>query len=278
MRTIFMLPLALFIACDGEATQTGSQASSISCQQTIDCIARGGTCQAGECAADNQCTTDADCAAGVCAPDPDFGGLCHDGGPTPPTPLPMWSCVGGQDCPLGQGCASDGFCHVDGECASDGDCAAGQLCYKSADSATGICDGARPATNPYCRSDAQGACRSLCYSDGTCGSGLSCVGDFCHWDDECISDSDCSPNHLCGSYFEQGFSTCSPDPDPQCVVAPDGACRWACWNSSDCILGGGCEPDGFCHGSNECDNISDCDPGLECIPDAHFGALCGPPR
>jgi hypothetical protein len=211
-----------------------------------------------------------------CAGDDEGGhGQAPVGGPT--------VCALGQDCPLGEGCGSDGLCHQDGECTSEADCQAGELCYNAGnDVPDGICASARPSANPYCRSDGQGACRYRCYTDGTCGQGATCAADgFCHFDDECTSTTDCTPNHVCLPLFDYGISSCQVDENPACVDDGQGTCRWACAGDPDCIYGGGCAADGFCHGSNECDPTvvpDTCGPDQDCWPDEHFGGLCGAPR
>jgi hypothetical protein len=270
--------LALATGCNGGADEQSS--IYIPCGETADCVARGGTCEDGYCRANNECATSADCEEGECLPDPDFGGLCVTAQSGPPLPGPAWSCTTGADCPVGQGCGSDAKCHADGECQSESDCQTGELCYNAGNDATdGFCASDRPAVNPYCRADGLGACRYRCYSDGTCGNGQSCVGGFCHWDDECTDDSDCTPNHICEPLFDYGFNTCTEDPDPTCVTAPDGACRFECITSPDCPVGaGGCEADGYCHASNECDTDQDCSGTNICYPHPNFGGLCGPPR
>jgi hypothetical protein len=254
---------------------------------TSDCVSRGGTCELGECHADNECVADADCAAGeVCVPDVDFGGLCTLPG-VPPLPGPAWACTSGLDCPTAQGCGSDGFCHVDGECVDSSTCGALELCWAGrADDPAGFCASDRPDADPTCRSDGLGACRPLCNLDGTCAAeGATCVGGFCHGADECASVADCTPNHLCEPYAEwgdHGYSTCVEDPDPTCIDDALGACRLACVTDGDCLHGGLCEADGFCHAENECTTDADCpsDPlfVMLCYPDPEFGGLCGPER
>jgi hypothetical protein len=275
-----MLALSLLPACSGSGPDDGldPDIDRIACTTTQDCVTRGGYCEDGICRADNECETGADCAAGsMCVADPNFGGLCGDPTFGPPIPGPAWPCTSGADCPIGQGCA-DGVCKEDGECTTDADCGAGALCYSSNDEPGGICASDRPATNPYCRSDGMGACRSECNSDDTCFTGATCVADLCYWDDECVTADDCTPNHLCEPYFDAGFSVCVVDEDPDCVDDGTGVCRLACVTSADCVKGGGCEADGFCHASNECATDADCDPGLLCWAAEYFGGLCGPER
>jgi hypothetical protein len=172
--------------------------------------------------------------------------------------------------------------HVDGECDDVTLCAAGQVCYNAGnDVPDGICTDERPDNDPTCRADGLGACRSECNSDGTCWDG-ACVNGFCHASDECLVDSDCTPNRICVPWSDTedyGYSRCAEDPNPTCVDDGMGACRLACLTDFDCIHGGGCNPaDMLCHASNECTVNADCDPGLECWPDPEFGGLCGPPR
>jgi hypothetical protein len=254
----------------------------IPCMTTSNCVARGGACMAGFCHADNECASTADCAAGqTCVPDPQFGGLCAAPN-RPAAPTPAWSCTYGRDCPTGQGCGDDGLCHSDGECHADADCSTGAICYPGlASSNSGFCSGARPSRDPYCRADGHGACRSLCASTQDCGTGLTCVTGYCHFDDECQVQSDCSPNHLCQPRLgtpEYGYRECVMDPNPTCVTAPDGVCRFACKTDVDCTQGGGCRADGFCHASNECKQDSDCAAGEICYSRPLFGGLCGPAR
>lgn len=198
-------------------------------------------------------------------------------------------CSLGQDCPVDQGCGSDGLCHEDGECtapgASDpGDasaCDAGEICYNAGnDDPSGFCASSRPSVNPYCRADGEGACRYRCYLDGTCQVGATCEADgFCHLDDECTADTDCTPNHVCEELFDYGYSTCTANPAPSCIDDGSGVCRLACEADPDCLWGGGCADDGFCHASNECDpGVNDCGPDLICYEDENFGGLCGPER
>lgn len=286
VRNILVLAGLLLAGCSND-TSTVSQ--RISCTTTPDCAARGGTCVANECHADNECATAADCAAGQsCTPDPDFVGLCTAPG-QPPAPLPAWSCTVGKDCPAGQGCASDGQCHVDGECHNTwqpdgtllGDCQGGLLCIASGPHLDGFCTEDRGGPDSYCRSTGTGECRDLCATDDDCGTGNSCVGGFCHRADECHVTADCSPNHVCGNpagWDDYGYQFCLDDPNPTCVDDGHGACRLACWHDSDCLDGGGCGADGLCHASNECQHDTDCDPGLMCYPEPEWGGLCGPPR
>jgi hypothetical protein len=287
-RNWFVLGCLLVAACSG-GESTNQQSQRITCQTTPDCSARGGTCIANECHADNECVADADCAATeTCVPDADFGGLCTAVG-SAPAPLPAWSCTYGKDCPHGQGCASDGACHVDGEChlswqadgTLGGDCQGGLMCAASADSLAGYCTDGRGGPDPYCRSTGTGECRDLCNAGGDCGTGNTCIAGFCHRADECQVTADCSPNHLCANppnWDDYGYQFCLDDPNPTCVDDGQGACRLACATSQDCLHGGGCEADHLCHGSNECQTNADCDPGLICYADAEFGGLCGPPR
>jgi hypothetical protein len=192
------------------------------------------------------------------------------------------TCSSGKDCPIDQGCASDGTCHADGQCNADSDCNTGELCYPGlAGTSAGICASARPSVDPYCRSDGQGACRALCNSDGNCGSFNHCVNGFCHFGDECATQSDCGPNSTCEPRLgdpQYGVSECVPQSMPTCVSTPDGACRLRCGNDNDCLNGGGCGMDGFCHASNECKANSDCPSGQICYPSTDFGGLCGPSR
>lgn len=274
--------------CDG--TGTSREGSYLACTVTADCVARGGTCVAGACRAENECTTDADCAAGqACVADPDFGGLCAAPG-APTQPLPAWACQLGQECPLGQGCASDGFCHVDGECHTMidpqgntvSDCPGGLLCFTAGPIVgPGICSDDRAlGPNPNCRSDGEGACRTHCAVDTDCGIYATCDGGYCHLDDECVVDADCSLNHVCVDQveFDSGYDLCEADEDPTCVDDPEGVCRLRCAADRDCINGGGCAADGFCHASNECHTGADCPAGQLCYPVPQWGGLCGPPR
>jgi hypothetical protein len=285
---LFLCVLVALAACDGPST--GQQDEYITCTVTADCIARGGTCVGGQCHADNECATDADCTGGdVCVADPDFIGLCTAPG-APPQPLPAWTCTQGQDCPTGQGCGSDGLCHVDGECHTMvdpqgntvSDCAAGLLCATGGPSTNaGFCTDERvPGANPLCRSDGQGACRSLCAAAADCGGfGATCVGGFCHPGDECVTTADCGLNHLCVTpEYDAGYDVCEPDPAPPCVNDPQGICRLQCTVDNECVNGGGCAADGLCHASNECDTDADCDTGLLCYPTPDWGGLCGPER
>ncbi len=280
-RASFGFVIIVLLAAGCADDRPGHSAARISCTTTPDCSARGGTCVAGECHADNECATAADCAAGdTCAPDPDFGGLCA-APDTPPSPGPAWACTTGKDCPAFQGCGSDGLCHLDGECTSDAACAAGDICYPGRpEDPAGFCAADRPASDPYCRSDGLGACRQLCHTDGTCDGGASCVAGFCHSADECTSDADCSPNHLCAPTEgeDYGYELCVPNPSPTCVDDGHGACRLACATDADCLDGGGCSADHLCHASNECAADADCTASEICYPDAEFGGLCGAPR
>ena len=279
-RTLtFFAVFALLVAaaCGGDEQDTGAGIQRITCAETADCIARGGFCADRACRADNECATNADCGDGVCVADRNFGGLCGDPEAGPPAPGPAWSCASGADCPVGQGCA-DGVCKADGECTASADCGDGRICYSGNDDPAGICASGRPATNPYCRSDGTGACRYECNGDGTCAaSGATCSGGFCHFSTECVSNDDCSPNHVCVP-TDAGYSWCVPDENPTCVPAPDGVCRLACEGDRDCLVGGGCAADHFCHASNECRTADDCAPGEICYEREWFGGLCGPER
>ena len=284
---LLLCAAAATTACDG-GPSTGHGDGFITCTVTADCIARGGSCVAGECHADNECATAADCAAGeTCVADADFGGLCTAPG-APPQPLPAWTCTQGQDCPAAQGCASDGLCHVDGEChtmvdASGNtvdDCAGDLLCAVAGTGNAGFCTDERAGTaDPLCRSDGHGACRSLCAAAADCGGfGATCTGGYCHPGDECVAAADCGLNHVCVTpEWDHGYDVCDVDPDPTCVPVGN-ACRLACAADADCVHGGGCAADGFCHASNECATAADCDPGLICYPEPEWGGLCGPPR
>lgn len=275
----------------GCATDPGptNEQHRIACTDTPDCAGRGGTCSAGECHADNECVTGADCAdpTYTCVPDADFVGLCTPPGGVP-APGPAWACTTGKDCPAAQGCGSDGLCHIDGECTDSSTCGLAEICYNGRpEDPAGFCAADRPANDPYCRSDGLGACRQLCHTDGTCDGAATCVAGYCHSADECLTTADCTPNHLCqpwADFEDYGYSLCVEDPDPTCVddgaaMGVAAACRLACAGDGDCLHGGGCEADGLCHASNECATDADCaDPALICYPDPEFGGLCGPPR
>jgi hypothetical protein len=259
----------------------------IPCTSARDCAPRGDVCSGGECHAGNECSGVGDCPAdNVCAPDPNFGGLCTPIGPSPQAGAP---CGTGRDCPLGQGCGSDARCHTDGECqAADGTnpdvgCADGMICYNAGnDVRAGFCGAPRPSANPYCRSDGLGACRSRCFQDGSCSDGGTCLAGYCHRVDECSSAADCSPNHVCAlptGWEDDGYRLCLESDDPQCTTAPDGVCRLPCRTSADCVHGGGCGVDGFCHASNECRPAApSCPDGQICYSTPEFGGLCGPSR
>ncbi len=280
---MFVFSSVLLLACGspaGHSQQQNGALTPIPCGVTADCIDRGGTCVSGVCHASNECAKDADCKAGqTCVSDAAFRGLCAKAG-APVVAGPAWSCSVGQDCPTGQGCGSDGTCHSDGECQADADCASGSICYNGeSDLTAGFCDLGRTPQNPYCRSDGHGACRSKCANAAGCGSfGATCNAGFCHDAAECQVSTDCSPNHVCEAYFDQGYSVCGDDPNPTCVTDPAGACRLACKSGADCTQGGGCSSDGLCHASNECKADSDCATGEICYPSATWGGLCGVPR
>ena len=287
IRICFVLAGLLFAACSGGESTTGTS-QRITCTATPDCSARGGTCVANECHADNECVTTADCIAGqTCLPDADFGGLCTAQG-APLAPLPAWSCTVGKDCPANEGCASDGKCHVDGEChltwqngEEVGDCTGGLMCAASGQSLAGYCTSGRGGPDPYCRSTGAGECRDLCTVNDDCGTGNACVAGYCHRSDECHVTADCSPNHLCSNppnWDDYGYQFCLVNPNPTCIPDGQGACRLACATSHDCLDGGACAPDHLCRASNECHVDPDCDLGLLCYADAEFGGLCGPPR
>jgi hypothetical protein len=289
-RLLCMLPFLLLPSCDDGAPPMPPHQSAerISCLTTADCVARGGSCTGGECRASNECATNADCAGGAsCVNDANFGGLCTSTG-QPAVPQPIWSCQSGRDCPVGMGCGSDGSCHADGECTIDfatgaDSCSAGQLCYNPGnDSPRGFCSSERGSPDGYCRSDGHGACRIECNADGSCNPGLgaTCVMGFCHGPTECSTSADCSPNHICEAYLDgsYGYGVCVDDPNPTCVVDPQGACRLRCQTDADCIDGGGCAPDGLCHASNECKTDPDCPNGEICYANSEFGGLCGAPR
>jgi hypothetical protein len=278
----------LLAACSGPSTATSSQ--GISCSNTNDCASRGGTCSSdGVCHADNECSSNADCTGGAtCVSDPDFGGLCTASG-QPVEPLPAWSCTTGKDCPAHEGCSSDGKCHTDGECHLTwqsgllvGDCSGGLLCAAPTPGGlAGFCSDDRGGPDPYCRSTGTGACRTVCTTAADCWNGASCDAGFCHWQNECATTADCSPNHLCGvpsGSEDDGIQVCQTDPSPTCMPDGHGACRLRCWTTADCLDGGTCASDGLCHAPNECHVDSDCDPGQLCYSSPEFGGLCGPPR
>jgi hypothetical protein len=285
-----VLACLLFAACSGHDT-TSQNAQRITCTITSDCAARGGTCVANECRANNECTSDADCTGGdICAPDPDFGGLCAAPG-QPAAPLPAWSCSVGKDCPALEGCASDGKCHVDGECQNTwqpdgtlaGNCTgAGQICASSGENLDGYCTDGRGGPDPYCRSTGSGECRDECTVNDDCGIGGTCQAGFCHRPDECQTSADCTPNHFCGNpagWDDYGYQFCIEDPSPTCVDDGHGACRLPCSVDTDCLDGGSCAAaDHLCHASNECASDTDCATGQSCISDPEFGGLCGVPR
>lgn len=284
-RRMCLVLACMLAACSTDSTSTQSQ--RITCQTTPDCAARGGTCVANECHADNECTTDADCAGQTCVADPDFGGLCTTPGQTP-SPLPAWSCTYGKDCPAHQGCGSDGVCHVDGEChlswqsdgTLDGDCSNGLLCAASGGNLAGFCTDGRGGPDPYCRSTGTGECRTLCTTNDDCGTGGTCTNGLCYRPDECHVTADCTPNHVCGNppnWDDYGFQFCLEDDNPTCVSDGQGACRLACAVDSDCLHGGGCGTDQLCHASNECQTNADCGTGMQCYADPEFGGLCGGP-
>jgi hypothetical protein len=284
---ICLVLAGLALAACGGGPATSSNTQGISCTTTPDCAARGGTCIANQCHADNECASDADCTGGdTCVTDPDFGGLCTAPG-EPPHPLPAWSCSTGKDCPANEGCASDGLCHVDGECHNTwqgellvGDCSGGLLCAAGGDDPlAGFCTDDRGGPNPYCRSTGAGECRYQCATNDDCGTGDSCVAGFCHGADECDQTSDCSPNHVCGlpaNWEDDGYHLCLDDENPTCVNDGQGACRLACATDVDCLDGGGCGADSLCHASNECQTTANCGPNEACYPNAEFGGLCGP--
>lgn len=285
--------LGLMAACSGD-TVGASQAEAKVCSTALDCTA-GGSCQTGECVADNACTTASDCLpTEVCSQTPDFGGVCH--APTlPPQGLPAAACTDGKDCPLGQGCGDDGLCHVDGECLLAWDCSSGECYLESDDCAPGsVCSSGSPAgtkgfcatgrggTSPYCRSDGLGACRGFCTVDDECWQGTCNTEGFCVGNAECQSNSDCGPGQECApqgqGYTDYGISLCETASSNPCVNDPNGVCRTPCTTDLQCIDGGGCEADNLCHASNECDAQGDCPVDQICYASTHFGGLCGPPR
>jgi hypothetical protein len=277
----------LLAACSG-GPSTSQNTQGISCTTTADCAARGGTCVANQCRADNECASNADCSGGqTCVPDPDFGGLCATAG-QPAEPLPAWSCTTGKDCPALEGCASDGKCHADGECHNTwqggvqvGDCAGGLLCAAPDSGLAGFCTDDRNGPDPYCRSTGTGQCRPECTAAADCGGGTNtCVAGFCHRGDECNSNADCGAHQMCGlpaGWEDDGWKLCIDVP-PTCVPDGQGACRLPCTVDADCIDGGSCGSDGLCHASNECKTDADCPTGTVCYSDPEFGGLCNPPR
>jgi hypothetical protein len=194
-------------------------------------------------------------------------------------------CATGRDCPRGQGCGSDQRCHADGACnafQANPNCPAGDICANAGnDDPDGFCTDGRGGPDPYCRSDGLGACRERCNHDGTCAFG-SCVNGYCHRSDECVRDSDCSPNHVCGlppGWEDDGYHLCLKVANPVCVPDGLGACRLPCATDVDCFDGGYCKAaDGLCHASNECSTNASCPAGEICHSSAEFGGLCGPPR
>jgi hypothetical protein len=97
---------SLVVACAPTDTPTSQSVQRITCAATKDCAARGGSCVAGQCVADNECKVDADCVTPqVCLADANFGGLCGQTS-APAAPLPFWSCTQDSDCPTNQVCTN----------------------------------------------------------------------------------------------------------------------------------------------------------------------------
>lgn len=143
--------------------------SRISCSSASDCDARGGACRGGVCRADNECATDADCAAGsTCSFDRNFGGLCQDSEELSPMPLPARLCGAVGLCPPGQVCSANGVCRAGRRCKADSDCPKGKIC----DPAKRQCT----APTPRCNHDADCPTGQVCdATNGQCTSGPHCI-------------------------------------------------------------------------------------------------------
>jgi Cys-rich repeat protein len=266
------LLLLFALACNGsnDTGQTSQGINRIPCQATPDCAARGGTCTAGQCVADNECAVDSDCAAGeVCTADTNFGGLCGTPG-VAPLPGPAWTCATDADCPASQSCTR-GACGAlpvtppvedctnttdddgdgDIDCA-DSDCAGDPACAPPLeDCANGVDD---DGDGDVDCSDVQCVREPICNGGGCNGFNCPCdvllqdcasAADRCYPGGPDSADGQCYPT----GGMSLGDACVEPpvDTPDSCTAGllciyeaendPTGVCRAICAGSADCAAG-----------------------------------------
>ncbi|WP_437680208.1 hypothetical protein [Sorangium sp. So ce131] len=186
------------------------------------------------------------------------------------------SCVADVDCPSGLSCVSGAcvegakscVCFADADCPSDLYCLWGESC--------GLDDAFSCTPDVGCPIEGQNC--------GESGGGFICEGPAGR--DSCTSDADCPLFHVCidevckSTRPVKGTASCSPPPDPECVVdadcpldllcARDNTCSngaGSCTIDADCPLRGQVCYDGICEGPDAqyCTSDAECGDNHVCI-------------
>jgi hypothetical protein len=261
------------------------------------CDGGAGTCMAGECVIQGECTTDEDCEdaiactvdtcdlamGGVCMHAPDDA-LCDDGLPctsdvcdpsmgcdninTCPPETPLCTIDGCVECLTAEDCQDDDACTVNEDCVAN-QCVSDTVdCSTSGDECnTASCD---PAGAP-------GNCDILTpLPDGTLcmdGSGV-CMNGQCVTQGECTTDEDCEDAIACT------VDTCDLAMGGVCVNDPqDELCDDGlfCNGAETCHPTAGCQPGTPpCTPAQVCDEDADqcIEPGCEIDEDCTDGLAC----
>ena len=238
----------------GKATL--EEAPTLLCQHTCnplksECVQGAAGCW--EPAPDACCTTDADCASGVCVRTAGESGQCA-AAPTPGACWPGvtecgagWTCQGGVVCGCGETCAlATGQCLPDpanGCCLDDAACVGDAICAPTGDG-KGVCVPTLGAGECWTANDCElgqaceGAGYGVCESDsakpqvGTCSGGNPA---FC-----CATDADCLGDLIC-VLLKDGGGVCDSPP-----------LAGKCWDDADCGQGLTCSDPFICPCTADC--------------------------